>query len=61
MYYKWALVRNNIQQVSKLLLEVQNYVKQLTSCNDMYLVIGPESDHCLPLSLTHSLTHSLTN
>ena len=19
--------------------------------------IGPESDHCLPLSLTHSLTH----
>ena len=24
-------------------------------------IIGPESDHCLPLSLTHSLTHSLTN
>ena len=23
--------------------------------------IGPESDHCLPLSLTHSLTHSLTD
>ena len=22
------------------------------------LIIGPESDHCLPLSLTHSLTHS---
>ena len=21
------------------------------------LIIGPESDHCLPLSLTHSLTH----
>ena len=35
MYYKWALVRNSIQQVSKLLLEVQNYVKQLTSCNDI--------------------------
>ena len=24
-------------------------------------VIGPESDHSLPLSLTHSLTDSLTN
>ena len=23
--------------------------------------IGPESDHCLPLSLAHSLTHSLTH
>ena len=23
--------------------------------------IGPESDHCLPLSLTHSLTHWLTH
>ena len=23
--------------------------------------IGPESDHCLPLSLTDSLTHSLTH
>ena len=23
--------------------------------------IGPESDHCLPLSLTNSLTHSLTD
>ena len=25
------------------------------------LFIGPESDHCLPLSVTHSLTHSLTD
>ena len=25
------------------------------------IFIGPESDHCLPLSLTHSLTHSLTD
>ena len=26
-----------------------------------YIFIGPESDHCLPLSLTDSLTDSLTN
>ena len=25
----------------------------------VFVFIGPESDHCLPLSLTHSLTHSL--
>ena len=25
------------------------------------LFIGPESDHCLPLSLTDSLTNSLTH
>ena len=25
-----------------------------------FVFIGPESDHCLPLSLTHSLTDSLT-
>ena len=25
------------------------------------LFIGPESDHCLPLSLTNSLTNSLPN
>ena len=25
------------------------------------LIIGPESDHCLLLSLTHSLTDSLTH
>ena len=25
------------------------------------MIIGPESDHCLPLSLTHSLTNSLTH
>ena len=27
----------------------------------MPIFIGPESDHCLPLSLTNSLTHSLTH
>ena len=26
-----------------------------------FIFIGPESDHCLPLSLTNSLTDSLTN
>ena len=26
----------------------------------LLLFIGPESDHWLPLSLTHSLTHSLS-
>ena len=26
-----------------------------------FVFIGPESDHCLPLSLTHSLTNSLTH
>ena len=25
------------------------------------IFIGPESDHCSPLSLTHSLTNSLTH
>ena len=25
------------------------------------MIIGPEFDHCLPLSLTHSLTDSLTH
>ena len=25
---------------------------------DFFIFIGPESDHCLPLSLTNSLTHS---
>ena len=24
---------------------------------ELAIFIGPESDHCLPLSLTHSLTH----
>ena len=28
--------------------------------NLVIIFIGPESDHCLPLSLTNSLTHSLT-
>ena len=28
---------------------------------NMFFFIGPESDHCLPLSLTHSLTNSLTH
>ena len=35
MYYEWVPVRNSIQQISKLLLEAQNYVKQLTICNDI--------------------------
>ena len=26
---------------------------------DFFLIIGPESDHCLPLSLTDQLTDSL--
>ena len=28
---------------------------------NIFLFIGPESDHCLPLSVTNSLTDSLTN
>ena len=33
----------------------------LARINFLFIIIGPESDHCLPLSLTDSLTHSLTN
>ena len=29
--------------------------------SQLYIFIGPESDHCLPLSLTNSLTDSLTH
>ena len=35
-----------------------NYFRTLWNT---FFFIGPESDHCLPLSVTHSLTHSLTD
>ena len=41
---------------------IQRQNISLTECLFFcFVFIGPESDHCLPLSLTHSLTHSLTN
>ena len=30
----------------------------MTLSNNYFIFIGPESDHCLFLSVTHSLTHS---
>ena len=50
-------------QVKVILLAlVKNFLCQI-DCVELALTIfiGPESDHCLPLSVTHSLTHSLTD
>ena len=41
------------------LINVDKGIRQ--KCHDLHIFIGPESDHCLPLSLTHSLTDWLTD
>ena len=41
-------------------LVISSYNDNKYNYNIIIIVIGPESDHWLCLSLTHSLTHSLT-
>ena len=47
-------------------LELSNYFMKTSRCHESkrlfrYIFIGPESDHCLLLSLTHWLIDSLTD
>ena len=51
----WDVCRNTQVQEKKRIISI------FIRWTPFFLFIGPESDHCLPLSLTHSLTDSLTH
>ena len=56
--YKFVL----LSLLSRPLTEIPNvsFVADIFSHEQTDFFIGPESDHCLPLSVTHWLTDSLT-
>ena len=59
------MLHEDVQEISLQLsprnMATENSRLEIQFRNNIQIIIGPESDHCLPLSLTNSLTHWLTD